>query len=107
MRDNVPRRWPYRTAAQPHRQMRTLASIVGLDSTLSAVLGRSQWLVTVPLRPDRATSEHLATVNGTRRHSPCIEASGRWAALLTRLRGRSRHRRAAGHVQTLPLGGGT
>jgi hypothetical protein len=71
--------------------MRALATIVGLAVTLSAALGRSEGLVTVPLTPNRAITEHLATINGPRRHSPSVEASGRWAALLIRLASRSRH----------------
>ena len=72
--------------------MRALATIVGLAVTLSAALGRSEGLVTVPLTPNRAITEHLATINGPRRHSPSVEALGRWAALLIRLASRSRHR---------------
>jgi hypothetical protein len=60
--------------------MRALATIVGLA-------------VTVPLTPNRAITDHLATINGPRRHSPSVEASGRWAALPIRLARRSRHRR--------------
>ena len=65
--------------------MRALATSVGLAVTLSAALGRSEGLVTVPLTLNRAITEHLATINGPRRHSPSVEASGRWAALLIRL----------------------
>jgi len=50
--------------------MRALATIVGLAVTLSAALGRSEGLVTVPLTPNRVITEHLATINGPRRTLP-------------------------------------
>jgi len=38
------------------------------------------------LTSSRAITEHLATINGARRHSPSAEASARWAAQTSRMR---------------------